>query len=56
MAIPTTPPYCEAGAPVGASPPLDVGAATYASAAALIRAWRLRSAASSSAISSLMEL
>src|SRR5688500_14028782 len=57
IAIPTTPPYCEGGAPVGASPPpLDVGAATRASAAALIRACLRRSSASSSAICSLIEL
>ena len=55
MLIPTTPPYCEAGAPVGASPPLDVGAATRARGSVDPRlAPALRSP--SSAISSLMEL
>ena len=55
MAIPTTPPYCEGGAPVGASEPPDDGFAISARAAASSRAWRWRSSAWSSAIWSLMD-
>ena len=57
MAIPTTPPYCEGGAPVGDSVVAgwSWAALTRARAAASMRAWRLRSASWSSAIWSSME-